>query len=94
MARLVAAAQEHPEAAYVQPRLTGPDDVTTPRRWVPRLRAGGPGRPGVITSMTEVVVICRRCVFDEVGGWETSFFLYHEGPDLTYRCWSAGYTGR
>ncbi|MFF3767346.1 glycosyltransferase family 2 protein [Streptomyces sp. NPDC001922] len=52
LARLVTAAAEHPEAAYVQPRLTGPDDVTTPRRWVPRLRAGVPGRPGTIT--------CRR----------------------------------
>ncbi|OIJ93627.1 glycosyltransferase family 2 protein [Streptomyces colonosanans] len=93
LARLVAAAEEHPDAAYVQPRLTGPDDTTTPRRWVPRLRAGDPGRPGVIATMTEGVVLIRRSVFDQVGGWESSFFLYHEGLDLAYRCWSAGYSG-
>nr|BFD87046.1 hypothetical protein StreXyl84_64470 [Streptomyces sp. Xyl84] len=52
LARLVAEAERHPEAAWAQPRLTGPDDVTTPRRWVPRLRASAPGRPGG-TSMTE-----------------------------------------
>ncbi|MCZ1012192.1 glycosyltransferase family 2 protein [Streptomyces lydicus] len=93
LVRLVAAAEEHPEAAYVQPRLTGPDDATAPRRWVPRLRVGDPGRPGTITTMTEGVVLVRRRVFDEVGGWESSLFLYHEGLDLAYRCWSAGYTG-
>ncbi|WP_411084766.1 glycosyltransferase family 2 protein [Streptomyces sp. cmx-18-6] len=35
LARLVAEVERHPEAARVQPWLTGPDDVTTPRRWVP-----------------------------------------------------------
>ncbi|MFI7104128.1 glycosyltransferase family 2 protein [Streptomyces sp. NPDC050161] len=93
LARLVSAAEQHPEAAYIQPRLTGPDDTTTPRRWVPRLRAGDPGRPGTITTMTEGVVLIRRSVFDELGGWEGTLFLYHEGLDLAYRCWSAGYTG-
>lgn len=33
LARLVAEAEQHPRAAYIQPRLTGPDDTTTPRRW-------------------------------------------------------------
>ncbi|MFF8918835.1 glycosyltransferase family 2 protein [Streptomyces sp. NPDC015032] len=28
LARLVTEADQHPEAAYVQPRLTGPDNVT------------------------------------------------------------------
>ncbi|MBV9023979.1 MAG: glycosyltransferase family 2 protein [Streptomycetaceae bacterium] len=95
LARLIAAAEEHPDAAYVQPRLTGPDDTTTPRRWVPRLRASDPGRPGTITTMTEGVVLIRRSVFDQVGGWECSLFLYHELTclDWAYRCWSAGYSG-
>ncbi|MFF8917871.1 glycosyltransferase family 2 protein [Streptomyces sp. NPDC015032] len=93
LARLIAEAYQHPEAAYVQPRLTGPDDVTTPRRWVPRLRAGEPGRPGTITTMTEGVVLVRRNVFDALGGWGASLFLYHEGLDLACRCWAAGWTG-
>lgn len=93
LARLVAEAGQHPEAGYVQPRLTGPDDTTTPRRWVPRLRAGDPGRPGTVTSMTEGVVLVRRTVFDQVGGWCAGLFLYHEGFDISYRIWARGFTG-
>ncbi|MFI1283850.1 glycosyltransferase family 2 protein [Streptomyces sp. NPDC020858] len=93
LARLVAEAELHPEAAYVQPRLTGPDDLTTPRRWVPRLRTSDPGRPGTITTMTEGVVLVRRTAFDAVGGWADPLFLYHEGVDLSWRLWSHGHTG-
>ncbi|GGV08116.1 glycosyl transferase [Streptomyces litmocidini] len=93
LARLITEAQQHPRAAYVQPRLTGPDDVTTPRRWVPRLRASRPERPGTTTTMTEGVVLVRREAFDAVGGWPAEFFLYHEGLQLAWQCWSAGWTG-
>ncbi|MFD3470659.1 glycosyltransferase family 2 protein [Streptomyces sp. NPDC058682] len=93
LARLVAEAERHPEAAWVQPRLTGPDDVTTPRRWVPRLRASNPGRPGKVASMTEGVVLIRRDTFDAVGGWEDQLFLYHEGLDLAWRLYEAGWSG-
>ncbi|MFB7026579.1 MULTISPECIES: glycosyltransferase family 2 protein [unclassified Streptomyces] len=92
LAQLVAEAERHPEAAWVQPRLTGPDDVTTPRRWVPRLRASNPGRPGRVTSMTEGVVLIRRDAFDAVGGWESRMFLYHEGSDLARRLYEAGWS--
>ncbi|WP_406499858.1 glycosyltransferase [Streptomyces sp. NBC_00846] len=93
LSRLVAAAEQHPGAAYVQPRLTGPDDTTSPRRWVPRLRTSDPWRPGTITTMTEGVVLVRRSAFDAVGGWADEFFLYHEGLDLAQRLWSRGSTG-
>ncbi|MFF8592866.1 glycosyltransferase family 2 protein [Streptomyces sp. NPDC015220] len=93
LARLIAEARQHPRAAYVQPRLAGPDDMTTPRRWVPRLRANRPERPGTITTMTEGVVLVRREAFDSVGGWPAEFFLYHEGLHLAWRCWAAGWTG-
>ncbi|MFF4645863.1 glycosyltransferase family 2 protein [Streptomyces sp. NPDC001389] len=93
LARLVAEAEQHPRAAYVQPRLTGPDDTTTPRRWIPRLRSGHPERPGTITTMTEGVVLIRRTAFDPAGGWADAFFLYHEGLDLAQRLWDQGHTG-
>lgn len=93
LARLVAEAEQHSEAAWVQPRLTGRDDATTPRRWVPRLRASDPGRPGRVTTMTEGVVMVRRDAFDAVGGWESSLFLYHEGADLAWRLYAAGWSG-
>ncbi|MBM7174010.1 glycosyltransferase family 2 protein, partial [Streptomyces sp. G44] len=79
LSRLIREAEQHPEAAYVRPRLTGPDDATTPRRWVPRLRASHPERPGTIATMTEGVVLVRRAAFDAVGRWPSAFFLYHEG---------------
>ncbi|MFE6490713.1 glycosyltransferase family 2 protein [Streptomyces sp. NPDC057748] len=66
--------------------------MTTPRRRVPRLRVGDPGRSGTITTMTEGVVV-RRDVFDALGGWEAGLFLHHEGLDLSSRCWAAGWTG-
>ncbi|KIF06334.1 glycosyl transferase [Streptomyces sp. RSD-27] len=93
LARLVAEAERHPQAAWVQPRLTGPDDMTTPRRWVPRLRASNPGRPGKVASTTEGVVLIRRDAFDAVGGWEDQLFLYHEGFDLAWRLYEAGWSG-
>lgn len=77
----------------VQPRLTGPDDAATPRRWVPRLRASNPGRPGKVASMTEGVVLIRRDAFDAVGGWEEQLFLYHEGVDLAWGLYEAGWSG-
>ncbi|MEU8777085.1 glycosyltransferase [Streptomyces sp. NPDC048606] len=93
LARLVAEAERHPGAGYVQPRLTGPDDTTTPRRWVPRLRTADAGRPGTITTMTEGIVLVRRAVFEATGGWADGFFLYHEGLDLAQRIWAGGATG-
>lgn len=93
LARLVAEAERHPEAAWVQPRLTGPHDVTTPRRWVPRLRASNPGRAGKVASMTEGVVLIRRDAFDAAGRWEDQLLLYHEGSDLAWRLYEAGWSG-
>lgn len=93
LARLVAEAGRHPRAAYVLPRLTGPDDRTTPRRWIPRLRSGHPERPGTVTTMTEGVVLIRRAAFERAGGWADRFFLYHEGLDLAQRLWDQGHTG-
>ncbi|WP_244336694.1 glycosyltransferase family 2 protein [Streptomyces seoulensis] len=93
LAQLVAQARRHPEAAYIQPRISDPDTGVTVRRWVPRLRAGDPTRPGTVTTMAEGVLLVRRETFDRVGGWPGHFFLYHEGFDLAFRIWDAGHTG-
>ncbi|MFE7531250.1 glycosyltransferase family 2 protein [Kitasatospora sp. NPDC057542] len=93
LSRLVAQARLHPEAAYVQPRIADPVTGVTVRRWVPRLRAGDPTRPGTVAAMAEGVILIRRDAFDHVGGWPGHFFLYHEGFDLALRIWDAGLTG-
>ncbi|GAA2782490.1 glycosyltransferase [Kitasatospora paracochleata] len=92
LARLVDEARRHPEAAYLQPRIADPDTGVTVRRWVPRLGAGDPMRPGTVTVMAEGVLV-RRADYDRAGGWPGHFFLYHEGLDLSWRLWDLGRTG-
>jgi GT2 family glycosyltransferase len=36
----------------------------------------------------------RRAVLDEVGGWPEPFFYAHEGIDLAWAVWDAGYRVR
>ncbi|RCG24098.1 glycosyltransferase [Streptomyces diacarni] len=83
-----------PGLAYVQPRIADPETGTTLRRWVPRLRAADPTRPGTVTVMAEGVVMVRHTAYDNAGGWPGHFFLFHEGVDLAWRLWNQGYTGR
>jgi len=64
---LTAVFDRDPTVAYVQPRIVDPDGRPTPRRWVPRLRAGDPERSSVATVMAEGVVVVRRDAFDEAG---------------------------
>lgn len=91
--RLAGELESRPEAAYVQPRIVAFDGHTTLRRWVPRLRTKHAGRPGVVTTMSEGVVLIRRADFEAVGGWAGHFFFFHEGLDLTWRLWNLGKTG-
>ncbi|MFF4172868.1 glycosyltransferase family 2 protein [Streptomyces sp. NPDC001744] len=94
LARLAAALLQEPGLAYAQPRIADSDTGITLRRWVPRLRAGDPTRPGIVTVMAEGVVMIRRSAFDAAGGWPGHFFLFHEGIDLAWRLWDHGGTGR
>ncbi|MFG3097038.1 glycosyltransferase family 2 protein [Streptomyces sp. NPDC048202] len=94
IARLAAELDGDAELAYVQPRIADPDTGVTLRRWVPRLRAADPTRPGIVTVMAEGVVMIRRAAFEAAGGWPGHFFLFHEGIDLSWRLWDHGGTGR
>ncbi|MFC9185669.1 glycosyltransferase family 2 protein [Streptomyces cyaneofuscatus] len=94
LARLVAELRSDPQLAYVQPRISDPVTGVTLRRWVPRLRASDPARPGVVTVMAEGVVMVRRDAYDRAGGWPGDFFLFHEGVELAWRLWDLGCTGR
>lgn len=75
----------------ISPRLDDPTGRPPPRRWVPRLRVGDRARSGDVTVVTEGAIIVRRSAFDEVGGWPGHFFFFHEGIDLAWRIWDAGY---
>lgn len=82
---------DDPELGLVQPRVLDPSGATPPRRWVPRLRVGDPLQSSPATSLWEGAVAIRREVFDATGGWPDEFFYAHEGIDLVWRVWDAGY---
>ena len=81
-----------PDLGLVQPRVVDPTGVPSPGRWVPRLRVGDPAEPGPATALWEGAVVMRRSVYDAVDGWPDEFFYAHEGIDLVWRVWDAGYT--
>ena len=81
-----------PLLGLIQPRVVDPSGAPSPGRWVPRLRVGDPAQPGPATSLWEGAVAIRREVFDVTGGWPDPFFYAHEGIELVWRVWDAGFT--
>jgi GT2 family glycosyltransferase len=94
LARLAAHFAADPSLGLVQPRFADPDGRPAPRQWVPRLRVGDPRRSSDVCAVCEAVVVLPRAVFDSVGGWPDCFWYAHEGIDLAWRVWDAGYRVR
>jgi GT2 family glycosyltransferase len=88
LARLFA---EHPLIGMVQTRLTDPAAAETPRYWVPRLRKGDPTRSSTVMYVLEAALAIRRDLFESIGGFVPDFGYAHEGIDLTWRVWDAGF---
>jgi GT2 family glycosyltransferase len=80
-----------PRLGMVQPRVTDPDGGPAPRRWVPRVRVGDPRRSSDVCAVWEGAVIMRRTAYEASGGWPDTFFLGHEGIELTWRVWDSGF---
>jgi len=78
----------------VQPRVLDPAGRPAPRRWVPRLRVGDPARSSDVCAVWEGAVVIRRDLFESIGGWPGDFRYAHEGIDLAWRVWDAGYRVR
>lgn len=93
LAKLVQYMHKQPRAGLIQPRLVDPDNGRTEPRWVPRSVVGDPARPGPAFTIAEGVSLVRRELFEKVGGW-ADFFYGHEGIELTWQVWNAGYTAR
>jgi GT2 family glycosyltransferase len=83
-----------PGLGLLQPRVDDPYGKPSPRRWTPRLRVGDPARSSPATSVWEGAVALRREVFEATGGWPEEFWYAHEGVELAWRVWDAGYTVR
>ena len=56
------------------------------------MRSADRFRPSPAFSVWEGAVVARRRAFDAAGGWPAPFFYAHEGIELAWRVWDAGYT--
>jgi GT2 family glycosyltransferase len=80
-----------PELGILQPRVADPTGLAPPRRWTPRLRVGDPTHSSDVAALWEGAVAVPRSVFERVGGWPAEFFFMHEGIDLAWAVWGAGW---
>jgi len=78
----------------LQPRVEVLGGGVPPRRWTPRLRVGDPRRSSAVFSVWEGALVVRRTAFDAAGGWPAAFFYAHEGIELAWRTWDAGFSVR
>ncbi len=91
LARMAAEFAADPRLGLIQPRVVDPDGRTAPRRWTPRIRVGDPGRSSPAMNIWEGAVAVRRAAFDFAEGWPEPFWYAHEGIELAWRVWDAGY---
>lgn len=82
----------HAELGLIQPRVEDPTGIEPPGRWVPRLIVGDRTRSSYATTLWEGATTVRRSALDAAGGWPDEFFYGHEGIDLVWRVWDAGFT--
>jgi len=80
-----------PLLGVLQPRVDAPDGAS-PARWIPRVRKGSATESSAVVSLWEGVLVVRRAAFDASGGWGEPYFYAHEGIELAWRIWDAGYT--
>jgi len=92
LARMVARFAADPGLGILQPRPVDPKTGQTPRRFVPRLRVGDPSRSGPLNALWEGVLLVRRAAYDASGGWAAEYFYAHEGVELAWRTWDAGWS--
>jgi GT2 family glycosyltransferase len=94
LARMVTRFQADPVLGILQPRPVDPQTGQTPRRFVPRLRVGDPTRSSRLNALWEGVLLVRRQAYADAGGWAAEYFYAHEGVELAWRSWDAGWSVR
>jgi GT2 family glycosyltransferase len=79
-----------PALGVVQLRIRSAEGETA-RRWVPRLADKNPERSSPVVTVVEGAVAVRREVLDATDGWAGRFRYAHEGIELAWRAWDAGF---
>ncbi len=90
LAQACAMLRARPDIGLLQPRVVDPADGRTSRQWIPKMHKEA-DVSGDIFSCWEGAVVMPRAVFDAVGGWAEPFFYAHEGIEMAWRVWDAGY---
>ena len=91
LVRMAAAFAADPTLGLIQPRVVDSEGRSAPRRWTPRMRVGDPARSSPAMNIWEGAVAVRRVAFDYAEGWPEPFWYAHEGIELAWRVWDAGY---
>ncbi|MDO5739842.1 MAG: glycosyltransferase [Ornithinimicrobium sp.] len=95
LARTADYLRAHPDVGMIQPRIDDPSsDREMPGRWIPRLGNTHRDDEADVFSVVEMTVAMRREAYDRSGGWPGIFFYAHEGIELAWRVWAAGYRVR
>lgn len=79
-----------PGLGVVQIRIRSANGVTA-RRWVPRLADKNPERSSPVVTVVEGAVAVRRSALAATDGWAGRFRYAHEGIELAWRAWDAGF---
>ena len=80
-----------PGLAVLAFRVVDPAGGPGARWYVPRLRAGDPGRSSPVTTFVGCGFAVRRSAYLEAGGLPDLFFYAHEETDLAWRLLDLGY---
>lgn len=91
VARVQQMFESNPTLGVVQTRIASPEGITA-KRWVPRMRDKDPMRSSEVFSVLEGSVAMRKRVLKNSKGWASRFFYAHEGIELAWRAWDAGFT--
>jgi GT2 family glycosyltransferase len=80
-----------PGLAVLSFRVVDPEGGPGGRWYLPRLRAGDPGRSSPVTTFAGGACAIRRSAYLEAGGLPGQFFYAHEETDLAWRLLDLGY---
>lgn len=91
VARIEQMFASNPRLGVVQTRIASPEGVSA-KRWVPRMRDKNPLRSSEVFSVLEGSLAIRGRTLKTANGWAARFFYAHEGIEVAWRAWDAGYT--
>jgi ATP-binding cassette subfamily B protein len=96
---LLAAAEHYPDAGLIGPKLIDETGRSVWRHKSVLHPVDGKARPPVepeysccVPLLTGAALLCRREVFEAIGGLDENIFLYHDDDDLSLRLTQSGWS--